>query len=417
MTLKLTQKLHSARSRGKEWGSAPGRFKGCVVQRKRKSGTVYIGRYRVRNAGKQTGWEEKSFTLRDCKTMKAAQKGLDRILDDLNRGDGVLEEPERVPFDHVLDRLWPNHLDTQGVKPSTRRSYSVMVAKWIKPFFSGKLLNDITPIAIGDFMASLKNKELSQQYRLNIYSVLRVIFELAVDYKLLPASPIRSKIHRPKVDRGEKSVWTADQAAAVIQAVPPDFHAAIATVAVTGLRASELIGLQWRDVDLARSTIKVQRGGVRRQVDTTKTRSSRALIRIPEPLVGILEAHRKQTRFDGPKDFVFAEPDGRPITCDKLRRRAIYPALDKLGIPRVKRESGVHAFRHLAGSVAHEETRSLKYAQQFLRHSNISTTANIYVHTPQEEMAEVAEILGNVLLENSCGTSVVQNGLATETVQ
>ena len=92
---------------------------------------------------------------------------------------------------------------------------------------------------------------------------------------------------------------------------------------------------------------------------------------------------------------------------DSLRKSGIYPALKRAGVPFKKRASGCHAFRHLAGSIVHRETGSLKLAQKLLGHSNISTTGDIYTHVDESEMETVAEILGRVSAE-TCGRSVVE---------
>ncbi len=113
---------------------------------------------------------------------------------------------------------------------------------------------------------------------------------------------------------------------------------------------------------------------------------------------------------------MFCQADGRPIDPDSLRRCGIYPALKAAGVPFVKRASGCHAFRHLAGSVIHKETGSLKLAQEQLGHSNISTTGDIYVHTDDEQLDRIAEVLGKAL-GGICGKSVVETVQGSESVQ
>lgn len=266
-------------------------------------------------------------------------------------------------------------------------------------------------------MAKLHAKGLSAQYRLNIYSVLRVLFELAVEYDLVEASPIRPKVHRPQVAQAEKPVFSVAQAIAIISAVPSCFRAAIAMLAVTGLRAGELVALKWRDIGFLNHTVTVKAAVWKGEVQSTKTKGSSAVLYIPGQLAGILQQHRSNSGFTDPDDFVFTEEDGRSLNPDKLRRRAIYPALEQLGIPKQPRASGCHAFRHLAGSVAHRETGSVKLAQQLLRHSSVATTSNIYVHTDRKEMESVADVLGLVLLDDSVAETVADAPAVSETVQ
>lgn len=75
---------------------------------------------------------------------------------------------------------------------------------------------------------------------------------------------------------------------------------------------------------------------------------------------------------------------------DVLRKDALYPILDRLGIPRKKGASGFHTFRHSAASIVNEQTGNLKLAQKFLGHSTIKMTADIYTHTSAEAERDAA---------------------------
>ena len=75
---------------------------------------------------------------------------------------------------------------------------------------------------------------------------------------------------------------------------------------------------------------------------------------------------------------------------DVLRKDALYPILDRLGIPRKKGASGFHTFRHSAASIVNKQTGNLKMAQTFLGHSTIEMTADIYTHTSVEAERDAA---------------------------
>ena len=105
----------------------------------------------------------------------------------------------------------------------------------------------------------------------------------------------------------------------------------------------------------------------RGNLQTTKTESSDRQLSMPEPLFQVLADHRDQSSFAGNEDSVFCQADGRPMDPDSLRKCGIYPALKKAGVPFRKRESGCHAFRHLAATVVHRKTGSLKLAQEQAR--------------------------------------------------
>jgi site-specific recombinase XerD len=124
-------------------------------------------------------------------------------------------------------------------------------------------------------------------------------------------------------------------------------------------------------------------------------------------LVQAIEEHRQRSFHTEPDDCVFCDAAGRPLDPAVIRKQVIYPALDRAGIPRVKRGSGLHLFRHTAASLEHQQTGSIKLAQMLLRHARLSTTANVYTHVPGAERHGVAEALREAVFP-SCSPDVLQ---------
>jgi len=115
-------------------------------------------------------------------------------------GRAGTNQPERK-FSDLLDSKWPDYLNNQAVKSSTRYSYNAILNKWIKPFFSDLFLEDIGADTVGRFMAQLAKNNLSAKYRRNVYNLLKLLFEIALEYDLMLASPVRPRVHRPVADR------------------------------------------------------------------------------------------------------------------------------------------------------------------------------------------------------------------------
>lgn len=367
--------------------------RGSIVARKRRYGTAYILRYRVRNGDT---WVEKSETLEDCPNRKTALEELNKRLKSVNK-DNSTPKPREITFNELLESHWADYLDTQAIKPSTRYGYGSIIENWIKPHFGEMPLSENNAGTVSVFMRHLRVKKLSAQYRKNIYVLLKLLFDIAAEYDYIDGSPIRPKLHRPKVERRKRQTLTAEQGATILKHVDGRYRAAVATLAMTGIRAGELLGLQWRHVDFGRKRLVIAQAVWRGKVQTSKTESSDREIGLSEALAALLEQHRGFSRFIAPDDFVFCQPDGKPIDPDSLRKLGIYPAMGKAGVPFKKGESGCHAFRHLASSVIHKETRSLKLAQEQLGHSDISTTGDTYTHVDEKDLDEAAKILGQTL--------------------
>lgn len=71
--------------------------------------------------------------------------------------------------------------------------------------------------------------------------------------------------------------------------------------------------------------------------------------------------------------------------------------MDRAGIKRGPRTHGFHILRHTAASLLHERTHDLKGVQKFLRHSQIGTTTDIYVHKTATVGREASELLASEL--------------------
>ena len=75
----------------------------------------------------------------------------------------------------------------------------------------------------------------------------------------------------------------------------------------------------------------------------------------------------------------------------------LYPALDKVAIPRQKWANGHHMFRHSAGSLLYAATGGPEEDQEQLGHADIQTTANIYTHVDLKQKHQSAEALETAL--------------------
>jgi len=98
--------------------------------------------------------------------------------------------------------------------------------------------------------------------------------------------------------------------------------------------------------------------------ETRKRRRRRQLaVGLSELLARVLEELIDESEFRGPDDFLFHRPDGRPVEPKVFREDILYPAMDRAGIPVESRATGLHLFRHTAGSLLNKKTADLKRVQ------------------------------------------------------
>jgi integrase len=164
----------------------------------------------------------------------------------------------------------------------------------------------------------------------------------------------------------------------------------IGVLSMTGLRQSECRGIRWSDWDESKRVLNVSRSVWGKHVGPVKTAASENAVPVI-PLVESILARRRERIKPNPNDYVFAgERRGVPLNLHNLVVNVIKPALEKDG--RVQWR-GFHGFRrglasNLLGMGVHP-----KLIQAILRHSDISTTLELYAMVPDNETREALEKL------------------------
>jgi integrase len=381
--------------------------RGWVQLRSKRGGNVWVIRYRVRDSKSKTGWKEKTESVPEARNERQARKVLDERIREVNSSNNS-PRPLGYTFEGFVSKLWPSYLANKNYKPSTLYSYNSLIENFILPKLGKMPLDDIRPEDLTVFFNGLRAKKVSGKYLVNVYCLVKMMFDLAVEYDLIDTSPVRRKLHRPQWERREKPALSAEEVRKIIENIPDDYRTLFVTVAVTGLRLGELLALRWSNLSIELQQLSVTHNLWRGQLVSPKTKASIKSIRIPSVLVEMLEEHYTRSRWIAPDDFVFCREDGSPLDPDTLRKRVLYPAISAAKIERVSRAHGFHLFRHSAGSIIHAQTRDLKMAQQLLRHSRIDTTADVYVHVDEAVAGEATEALAQLIIPN-CGPIAAQS--------
>lgn len=131
-----------------------------------------------------------------------------------------------------------------------------------------------------------------------------------------PASSVRNVQERDTLSARELGEFV-DAASRVA----PDRYAEIVTLAYTGMRAGELYGLMWEDVDWAGERLHIRRTVSRRKLrDTTKTGAQRETYMPKIVAEAIRDHHERRLRADNLHELVFPADSGNPRAADTLRR-------------------------------------------------------------------------------------------------
>jgi integrase len=279
-------------------------------------------------------------------------------------------------------RKWLDEREVDGVHRSVDRERHAF--KRVSRLPIAELpLAAITPRDVRDWLADQVKTGAAKQTIANALNLLRVCLEKACEQGKLERNPALG-VKVPRI-ASTKEKWTWLRKVELDKLLAPDSEERdVYTVAVyTGLRAGELFGLEWRDVDLAHGVASIRHSW---QGTPTKRGEARR-VSLLEPAV---EALRRQQARSGKRRNVFPARDGEARTENQMPD--LGAALRAVGVTRHVR---FHDLRHTCASHLIQGTwapqlvaRSLRLeeVQIWLGHTSPATTAR-YAHLCPEAVA------------------------------
>jgi integrase len=161
------------------------------------------------------------------------------------------------------------------------------------------------------------------------------------------------------------------------------------------MRAGELAGLRWADVDLEGLMVRVVPSAWRGKLQQPKTACAVRTFALSRQLASHLQTFKTSWRLNS-GDLLFAARNGRPADMNLVVKRKLHPLLAELGI-RVPPGTGLHTFRHANSSLMDRLQVPLKVRQERLGHSDPRLTLGVYTHVTSEDDVRVASKLGELL--------------------
>jgi integrase len=153
---------------------------------------------------------------------------------------------------------------------------------------------------------------------------------------------------------------------------------AVFVALATGLRVSELLALQWQDIDFSNNTITPVRGIVDNVVGGLKTVSSAAAVPASQKVTDVLARWRERTLYTTPTEWVFPSPKmggTQPYWQDSLMRKVIWPAAKRA---KITKRIGWHTFRRSLATLLIDVGAPVKLTQEIMRHANSRVTLELY---------------------------------------
>jgi integrase len=292
------------------------------------------------------------------------------------------------------------------VSPATAVRYRHIVQRRLIPALGYIPLLRLSPQSIQRYLADVMSSGLSPSTALYDYRVLHAALARAERWGYIGRNPARH-VDPPSPAPREATIWDEEQVRLFLADAKrhSPYYALYLTAVLTGLRQGELLGLRWRDVDLAIGTVQVRQTiyrlyGAGRQdpivAKAPKSRKSRRVVPIPRVVRAVLMELRDATAYGSRPDWtrlVFCQPNGKPLHAANIVRRDFHARIARLGLPRIR----FHDLRHTYASHLYRLCRDASVVRDALGHASSAFTLDTYDHPISSLMLQASEELAGRL--------------------
>ncbi|MBN2322230.1 MAG: site-specific integrase [Spirochaetes bacterium] len=343
-----------------------------------KKGNRYFVRFnynqKTYTAGSSFETKAEAFQWKEQK-KKELRKGVNIVDSRIS-----LEEYIKIYLrDYLLTRVRDNK-----IKETSFNHIESAFRNSLVPALGQYRLNELTPKIMQDF----KN-EISMKY--SNYHVKNLVIETkralgrAVTWKYLAENPA-ADLEIPKIIPAKPNILTEEQLFVLLQNAPIRNRAAIGLAAFAGLRLSEVLGLQWKYVDLKKRTIRIEYQCYQGTYREVKTPSSVRTIPIIEDLLQILQEWKLQC--PKPKKWLFPGHTGeKPLFTSSWSQYNFKPLLKELKLPDVN----FHSLRKLCTKLLLDNGIPLREVMAILGHSDPKITLRIYDSISDQHLVRVSK--------------------------
>lgn len=380
--------------------------------------TVKNGKYYVVISYKDEHGKNKqkwTATGLDAKNNKrAAEEVMREIVANFNNKKTPLTQTKTVAKEKLLfgDYLtqWIE-IAKPNLQTSTYAGYKGKI-KNIAPYFNerGITLQNIKPTDIQAYYAWLMENGKTVQACTHAHVIIRRALEIAYRTDLIPVNPA-AKVEKPKSPKYEAKYYDLKQLHTLFECLKGDkYELMYKMTAFYGLRRSELCGMKWNSIGFDKNTLTLNSSVVQTSVngkllliqkDVMKNASSkRTMPLIPEIKEALLKLKEQQDKNKAyfkngynPQylDYVWVDDIGKLVNPNTVTSH-FKTFLKQNGLPHIR----FHELRHSCASLLIACGVSMKEIQEWLGHSAISTTADIYSHLNYSSKLNVANTLTNV---------------------
>lgn len=342
---------------------------------------------------------------------KEAEEYADKARAEVKQGTHTHDRDSITVF--VAANLWIAAAEAENLERSTIKRYKELARLHIVPRFGDLKLSMMTKRHVQDFRLELlqtKSRAMVTKVLRALSAILSNAQEIGAVAQNVAAGIKTTKSRRDGRERAHIVPPDREDLKKMIAACTDNERPFMLTAIIAGLRSSELRGLRWQDIDLAKGTITVrQRADQWGVIGPPKSEAGKRTVPVPPELVSEL----KRWKLRSPQSklgLAFPSSTGTPQRHNNLLRRTYFPLQIRAGLSVPKIDSkgevvhlpkldeagrvipgeqgevaltgkyGFHKLRHAAASGWIANNIDLKRLQVWLGHATIQMTMDVYGH-------------------------------------
>jgi integrase len=391
---------------------------------------VYIGKDDI------TGKEIRKWGTGHLKE-KDAEFELRKLLRDYDNDD---IETGKITFKYAYD-LWIENVAPEQYQSDKNLSTAKSYAKvHILPIWGKKQLSDIEASLLQKYfldLCTVKTKDLKKDQRVKlapqtkkkILSIMRSVFNLAVEYNFINKSPA-DKVTISGKSEAEFKTWNSEQLKYFLlleEVKSSPYFITFLLPLTTGMRRGEICGLQWRDYSSGALLIRRGLDEVGKFTKMKTKQSKRRIELMNTAIVGLELQKQKQaswSKHDGyiHSDFICTREDGsiiRPITVtDNFKKLILNNNIkaknDTENKYMILPEIRFHDLRHTFATLSLENDIDTKIVSEILGHSDTRTTQMIYQHVLPTIQKKAVSRLDDAIFNITVESTVEKNDKALQ---
>lgn len=364
---------------------------------------LYLGRNEI--TGKKCYRDKSGF-----KSKKDAQLWIGETLKNISK-NGISGKQTKIQTYRELYELFLEH-QRKNTKPSTVAINRRYIELHVLPYIGEMRLNDIKPVFLQKLVYQWHDKYKQYAY---IRKVASQVFKYGVSLEIIDTNPMsKTLIPRPKQTEKKLLFWTKQELNTFFEKLE-DFGnlkqlTYFRVLAYTGMRKSEALALQWKDIDFINKkisitkTISMDENDQQYVSNTPKTINSIRTISVDEETIKQLmvwKSMQKESYFQlginttNEDQFIFTDTQNRLYKPQRVNDWLNY-LIDKYELPRIT----PHNLRHTHVSLLLEAGVPIKEVSERVGHKDSKITMEIYAHISEEQSVRAVDTFMNFMKAN-----------------